>query len=358
MSYTHSMKKPKMFLRWATLILITIVCVGCRSKGTANHDHHLKTLGEDTYPLPLSQAPSGTVLLSWPSLFQALGVSPQQGSTGHIYCSGTHIKPGVVITAKHCLTPKLLGLPLPLPKLLIIFSATKKLLLSTSSQTIISHPEEDLALLFFDPKQLPNPPPSTAELFTPTQGEHQELYQQASFYGLGGTGFHPDYPKKPIPGSLMLHGSQQLYVLSTHKKSRRFLTQHLPPAKEWQQNPMDENLLHKLFLDEAAFDHKSYLLASAYLRLQPLPKSPELKEVLFCGGDSGGGLRDAHGKLMGVLSTTPWMPFSRSIRSEETTRKTDLLAHLMMCGRIGTFVDLWAHHAWIQEQLSEYTVSK
>ena len=327
-----------------TLLFCGSMVLGCRSK----HAHHSKVRmwGKHTAPITLQDAPPGTVVFSW----------SQDGKGA--FCSGSLIKPGVVMTAKHCVQRKLWGIPLPSASYMI-FPGLETISLSAPSITQAPHPHADLALVFFDPSLL-QVPQNHSELFSPPGGKHLAVYQKATFYGHGSLKHHLNYSIHAPSGDLYLRGSQTLSVLTPQKETYELLSQYYQNLKHQLDTPdssqkvvQEESQLIQHYLKKYSSPTPNpILLATTNLSLDPR-QATKFNEALFCTGDSGGGLRDREGKLMGVLSSIP-KKFQPTINLAGSQWRISLMAYLFICRPSGIFVDLHGYRDWMEQQMTSH----
>ena len=339
---------------WLKLVFVSITAImifslgGCKLKKTATSLP--KLVGQHTFSIPLHKAPAGTVI------FVDQGTQKPEP-----FCGGTYIKPGVVITTAHCLGLGALSLPTPSPTgaTSLIFANSESLTLSSQNNTVITHVESELALIFFDPKLLSSSP-ATAELALPLEGEGEDLMLGARFYGAGRLHLHPDYPST-AGDEILLRGSKDLMVLTTNQENG------FEKLSAYLEENSIEGAEFLIFVRHIARNcstkpggwgcHQAsmiHMLVSTNLKQNnKIPGGA--KEVLICPGDSGGGLRNSEGKLIGVaLGGLPLRAIADS--KEPGSYEYDQKALDLGCSYMGFFTNLHTYYDWIHQNLKEHSL--
>ena len=329
------------------IIFLLMVSTSCGPSSSSE----LSVLGKDTFSTKPTQAPPGLALLFIKEQ------SAQSDAPTTSMCSASYIASGVLITAGHCLKSE--GLHHTINNITLTFSGFT-LTLKAYQFNLVIHPHKDLGLLFFDPDLLPHSLPPI-KLFNPPKGTgHKKLYSNTEFFGWGGLSEHPHYH-----GSFILRGAKELAVITevfTYSPFNNHLSQPLnqlllhshtkflleltrfnpclikePPSQDW------KKALFRFFCHNNTVS-PSLMLATASIRENPSSsRSPNRREVLFCPGDSGGGLLNSQGELMGVLTGIP----TKAREPEHYDPKALELG----CHHLAFFVDLNSYLLWIEERI-------
>ena len=320
-----------------------------------------KMMGRNTAPIPLEQAPPGTVVFAYKDQQKA-----------QPFCSGVSIKEGVVLTAEHCLKPQKAsyGRTFTYKKINLIFSPSEVLTLSSENSTIARHPQVNLALIFFDPTLLKSPP-TVAELSSPAEGELPDLiFQNATFYGPGGFIEYPRH-QNTSDDQIFVRGSKKLTVLTTNQKKgleklATYLDENPTEGADWiweltyltreglKCDPSDL-ALRPWFLRPALNwlcskrPHVELLVSANLRQNKKLPGG--VQEALICPADAGGGLRNAQGKLIGIAQATT---YGFAVTYEENSFNYDPEALALGCSPLGLFTNLHTHYSWIQDPLATH----
>ena len=287
-------------------------------------------IGEGSLEVPLSEAPSGHVVIRFDRLYG---------------CSGTYIAKGVILTARHCLEESFFYFPQPLrlDGMSLYFAGPvlpQKKHLTYFNSKFIYHPHADLALLFIDPGFFTSNPPHIVDLFLPPGGKRKPLYRGGRFYGHGGMEAQGQkaskYPITSASGELLIRGYQNLwiYTIIPHIKDPSIVLCSSDDSAPWWQRLFPTNSskwsrTEKLTANSLPCAQSSVLL--------PVVASLKYPNLLFCQGDSGGGLINSEGDLMGVASA--------------------IIATGENCGNTPLFVDLYYYYSWIQEQIKAHSFS-
>ena len=372
----------------ATTLLVlastTYVVVSC---GAAPPNSQLHLLGAETERIPVAEAPDGIV-----SLFSITTTSPDGNSPANTeadesstdlvaqvsHCYGSYIAKGAVLTAKHCLQ---LADDEILVAIRVAFSSGHSLSLkpghpTNPAFTSVLHPTSDLALLIFDAQTL-QPPPQTVQLATlPNNKNNNEakqspsLYTEATVYGSAGTDNHPYYPNDFYPplreGTGQIRVARKLYVINPRNpppRERDYLHRmDLPPDIRYRlvtkyshpcnRPPAFWDWVLKILRFVCPSNQPLNLLVTAHLRAPDMSLTePTPRKVLFCNGDSGSGLRDSHGRLLGVISAIP-IEVTEHISQDDAHFAFDPIATKKIgCRHIAWATDIHENRSWIEETL-------
>lgn len=356
------------------------------SCGTAPPNSQLHLLGVDTERIPVAEAPDGIVSLfsitttssgeKSPANTEASESSTEVVAQVH-HCYGSYIAKGAVLTAKHCL--ELAG-DEALVVIRVAFSSGHSLSLkpghpTKTTFTSMLHPTSDLALLIFDAQTL-QPPPKTVQLATPPNNKNNEatqspsLYTEATVYGSAGTDKHPYYPDDFYPplreGTGQLRVARKLYVINPRNPplgERDYLHRmDFPPAVKGRliskyshpcnRPPAFWDWMLKILRFVCSSAQPLDLLVTAHLRAPDMSLTePKPRNVLFCNGDSGSGLRDSHGRLLGVISAIP-IEITEHISQDGAHFAFDPIATKRIgCRHIAWAADIHENRSWIEETL-------
>lgn len=306
-----------------------------------------------------SQAPPGTVGIIMYS-------RPASNSPViDIYtCMGTLIAPQIILTASHCIKNKV-------TELAIVFYATGQVArLKKRSMALQRHPTEDVALLYFEieptqpgPLGLFNALAAITEPFkgagssvplresieiasislvTPERsGGDGELRFQTGvmFYGNGGTQGNTQVP-------------DELRLIRTPAKVHRllypFVTLYLRRAPDlmylhWTGANKHLVTSYRTF---RALIGRAAEMTDLTERFSGIPLGTELeseerndRDILFCVGDSGGGVRNADEDLIGVL-----VEISNLVEARDGEP---------LCGRLGRLIPLSTVWPWVMGILNQ-----
>ena len=332
---------------------------------------HLQMLGKDSFEAQPGVLPEGIVSLMVERKVQTKDRIRSKGRSKIFRtndrwlggCGGAYIAEGVVMTAKHCLKKKKSS---TLYRLTIRFPGLEQIILNLDDLHIIPHPKRDLALVSFAPSLL-QASPTPLELFSlPPGSTPPPFYTGARFYGLGNVNKHPDYhdPSKPTH----FRGVQNLYVLThsfpsgtwkdyfhaikAHPITKTYLTfTHLNPCfSEHSLGPPVKMMFEALC---TLFKKTHVLVATANLVL-PTHKAPhELREVLFCNGDSGSPLLSADGRVLGMHIQSPMIATNKVTYPHQEFIYDSIAVGTLGCRHLGYSLDMLAHKNWIQKHLQD-----
>lgn len=294
---------------WMATLMVALSCGD--SAPSATSSSHLAVVGSDTHSMELSQAAPGVITIVFKILDHASDRSKRR------MCGGTYIDDGVILTAKHCYA---VDAGTSITYVSIFFGgesmdtdqmASFGFYASSRQQwTFVSHPHQDLGLMIFDVAELSYGRPDRAPLFEADHAHHGTLYQNVTFFGLG----HSDL--RTIKQYNRVFKAEQLYALSHngelwptmwhlvhsnlhwYDKGAYLVRALLSPAGEACRLPPSSDHGDGCKPSFNRQLRESYLLVGSTLSHLPELKAP--KDVLFCRGDSGGGVRLADGSLVGI----------------------------------------------------------
>ena len=376
---------------WSIATLLTLICT-ISSCGAPPTTSQLHLLGADTQRIPITEAPAGLVRLVFYSIPSHQDSPPStakeaQPATAEMLplkhqCYGSYITKGAILTAKHCMDVD--NETIVMIKLwffsghILYLKSPRHASTSTFTFTSILHPAADLALLVFDAQSL-QPPPPTVQLAPPPNKEHQRppLYTEAVVYSSAGTNKHPNYPNDTYQYSPTSHIrlARGLYVLNPYHPEwcdylDRIDTNHIIFERFTQE--------HKVYTYSCnypwwglgfirTYKRKSLgsipdygetgqaLVVTAYLKGADSSLTEAMtREVLFCPGDSGSGLLDSNGKLIGVLISIPFFSVLGSHSFLAFDRKA---TNKIGCRHVAFAADIHEHKNWIKKTLRFYSVN-
>lgn len=316
----------------------------------------LAVVGNDSEKIPLSEAPPGTVNILM------VFASPAKGGVTTKYCGGSYIARGVVLTAAHCFVSE--SGVLRRVKVFIRHKPSH-MVAHLADYDLVTHPHVDIALLKLDEKQQPwSSSPQRVALFELEENKqrHKSLYKGASFYGLGARDHDGDYG--------VIGASNDLFVLtqdgSLWTNLRYIFLSNFPATIKIDYllragrffgrcaRPSSAQLFNEPYISQCRerlhpndFLSNSHLIAGSYL----YGEEGSAKNILFCPGDSGGGLRAANGRLLGVLAVLN-VATTQGVRSEKGYEAFDQDALDYGCRSLGLFINLVGLKSWLESSLS------
>ena len=368
-----------------TLLAVTFIISSCGVPPTTSQLH---LLGADTKRIPFAEAPAGIVRMffyimpshhnSPPSITKEELAAADIDLLSQYICYGSYITKGTVLTAKHCVDESRHDGTLVMIKLMFLSGhilCLKSPHPSTNSNTTftsIFHPTADLALLTFDAQTL-QPPPHTVQLAHLPDNKHQSppLYTEGVIYGSGGTAhYHPDYPDDLLPDTSQIRVARGLNIINPqHPKGLDYLCRiDLPFFIETAFNDVVYNyscnrrggwrlirniwrhyILHSIPIPR---NEGPMLVITAHLRkadMSSIKQKP--REILFCGGDSGSGVLDSSGKLLGVLTDIPSL-ITEHINQGDAAFPLDPIATKRIgCRHVVMAANIHEHIPWIKAVL-------
>ena len=361
-----------------TLLTLIFTISSC---GTPPTTSQLHLLGDSTQRIPITEAPAGLVrmfIYAIPSHQDSPPSTTKEEATADTFrmsqygCHGTYITKGAVLTAKHCLNldnETIVMIKLRFFSGHILYLKPPRPA-SASTFTSILHPAADLALLIFDAQTL-QPPPHTVQLALHSDNERPPLYTEGVIYGSGGTAhYHPDYPDDLLPDTSQIRVARGLNIINPqHPKGLDYLCRiDLPFFIETAFNDVVYNyscnrrggwrlirniwrhyILHSIPIPR---NEGPMLVITAHLRkadMSSIKQKP--REILFCGGDSGSGVLDSSGKLIGVIvGIHP--THKKYVSQDEAGFPFDPIATTKAkCRHIAMAADLHKHKNWIETTL-------
>lgn len=330
------------------------------------HTSQLAVAGADTQPVELVQAAPGVVNI----LFKIMDHA--SGGSKHRLCGGTYIDAGVIITAKHCYevdSGKIIAH-------ITIFFGDQTAMTKTekmasfgyyaaplSQWTLVSHPHQDLGLMIFNVAELSYGQPDRAPLFERPPDQHGPLYQNVTFFGLGqpGLGKIKQYDRLAKAQQLyaLVHGGELWPTvwhmvhsnLHWYDKGVYLVRTLLSPASTSSSSclpfPRHPHRCQPLLYGRSP----AYLLVGSTLSHLPALKAPQ--DVVFCRGDSGGGVRLADGSLVGIaigysvrINNYVGIEFGTNHNfDDELMRDRD-------CSSVMYALDLQPYLPWIRESIA------
>ena len=307
--------------RWLLVATLLFILAGCRQfsrlveegRGQDDHEAELSLIGSDTSLIQLGEADAGTVNLS----LAFVDTMSQKLQTR--FCGGTYIDDGIILTAKHCLQD---DDEYQLAKVSAFFSHGNRKVshysgIATAWQLYI-HPVQDLVLMSFDVREL-NATVPTVQLFElpPGVSTHDQLYKNVRLFARNtneGSRKRNLYYTRTVDDLYIISQDGDLweklnYIMNSNLHpidKTRFVIRYVldvegglcervsthPPA-DHQLNTWCDDWFKSLLKRDSLF-----VVGTTLSHLQEL-KVP--RDVLFCAGDSGSGLRLDDGRLVGVL---------------------------------------------------------
>ena len=302
--------------RWLLVATLLFILVGCRQFSRGGHDDHeaeLSLIGSDTSLIQLGEADAGTVNLS----LAFVNIMSRKLQTR--FCGGTYIDDGIILTAKHCLQD---DDEYQLAKVSAFFSHGNHKVshysdIATAWQLYI-HPVQDLVLMSFDVREL-NAPVPTVQLFElpPGVSTHDQLYKNVRLFARNtnaGSRKRNLYYTRTVDDLYIISQDGDLweklsYIMNSNLHpidKTRFVIRYVlgvegglcervstHPSEDHQLNTWCDDWFKSLLKRDSLF-----VVGTTLSHLQEL-KVP--RDVLFCVGDSGSGLRLDDGRLVGVL---------------------------------------------------------
>lgn len=320
-------------------------------------ESHLSMMGSDVTQISLKEAMHGTVHYLF--YYSADG----DENAWIAYCGGTYIDYGVIITAKHCFENKTLikltmYFAIADPDALNVYSAP------SSKWRFISHPDQDLGLILFDPQDHHGPLPLIAELFELPAGQdrHQTFHAGVVFQGIGGhwseerQGFYDTFQYDNLyilsqDGHFMDTLRYYIYSNLHIKVKLRFINRSVmgllgcgrPPARDY---PTKFSRWCEWILnDNELTTHDPYLIVGS--TMTHYKGLETLKEVLFCLGDSGGGLRLADGRLIGIQVAILRSNYGVGAAGDYLRFHPDSMEGFS-CSSVSLFLDIVSYLPWIR----------
>ena len=260
-----------------------------------------------------NHTPPGTLWLS--SFFKK---EPSGGM--EVFCGGTYIDKGVVITASSCLKQSLWQNH---EGLVLRFPTSETLALTTKKLNIVHHPYDNLSLVFFDPA-LVSSDPTTTKISLKKKPAVYRFHPGAYFVSV--------WAPHPSSGEPLLRKKSDL---SVHAYQKNLHHTHPTPG------PCEGILPFKGW---KALSKPFACFGKYRLNLLIMANSQDT-DTFFCPEDLGGGLRDSEDSLIGILT----YPVSTQ-NILDTTVSADGLRP-KGCQKAAFAVDLRRHHPWIKTTL-------